>query len=198
MKDNFLSRVEQLLSVNSGFMVLLLSVLILLLLTLTIITMVRLSKLRKRIDRFMGSKSEKHNMEAMLHEYMRMAKTAEKDRQYFHDELDALNNRLAYAIQKIGLVRYNPFQEMGGELSYSLALLDEANCGVVITSIYSREGSYTYGKPIQHLESEIVLSLEEKVALQRAITHYEKNEINHHANANLTASKNQAHELDEY
>ena len=72
------------------------------------------------------------------------------------------------AIQKIGIVRFNPFSNTGGDQSFSLALLDGKNNGIVITSFYSREGSNVYGKPIKNGKSTYVLSEEEKKAIEKA------------------------------
>ena len=71
--------------------------------------------------------------------------------------------------QKTGLVKYDAFREMSGALSYSLALLDKENNGVLISSMYSREGCYTYAKEIIKGESKINLSEEEAEAFKQAV-----------------------------
>ena len=71
-------------------------------------------------------------------------------------------------IQRIGLVRFNPFSNTGGDQSFSLALLDGKNNGIVITSFYSREGSSVYGKSVENGKSKHVLSREEEKAIARA------------------------------
>ena len=78
----------------------------------------------------------------------------------------SLNGKITY--QKKGLVKYDAFREMSGALSYSLALLDKENNGVLISSMYSREGCYTYIKEIIKGESFVVLSEEERSALEEA------------------------------
>lgn len=72
-------------------------------------------------------------------------------------------------VQKIGLIRFNPFSNTGGDQSFSLAILDGKNDGVVITSFYSSEGSSVYGKLIKKGESLNILSEEEKEAIEKAI-----------------------------
>jgi hypothetical protein len=72
-------------------------------------------------------------------------------------------------LQKIGLVRFNPFSGTGGDQSFSLALLDKNNNGVVITSFYTSEGSSVYGKPIENKKSCYVLSEEEKESIRIAV-----------------------------
>ena len=68
------------------------------------------------------------------------------------------------------MVRYNPVDEVGGDLCYAVALLDAGNNGVVLNGIHSRTGSFTYAKPIELGVSPYVLSTEEQQALERAMT----------------------------
>ena len=70
--------------------------------------------------------------------------------------------------QKVGLVKYDAFNEMGGKLSFSLALLNETNDGFVLNAVHSREGCYTYVKEIVGGNSIIVLADEEQEALDMA------------------------------
>jgi hypothetical protein len=68
------------------------------------------------------------------------------------------------------VLRYNPFDNVGGDQSFSIALLDANNNGFVITSLYAREGTRVFAKPIKNGESEFPLSEEEKEAINRAIS----------------------------
>ena len=77
---------------------------------------------------------------------------------------------LTITFQKIGIVKYDAFKEMGGKLSFVLALLDKNNDGIILNSVHSsREGCYTYLKEIIKGESFLELSKEEKAALNQAI-----------------------------
>ena len=80
------------------------------------------------------------------------------------DHLDA-------TYQKVGLVKYDAFNEMGGKLSFSLALLNRKNDGFIINAMHSREGCYTYIKEIINGNSVILLSEEEKEALAEAVNY---------------------------
>lgn len=71
--------------------------------------------------------------------------------------------------KKIGFVRYNPFSGVGGDQSFSIALLNDHNNGVVLTSLFSREGNRVYAKIIEKGVSPHVLSDEEKQAIKEAI-----------------------------
>lgn len=77
---------------------------------------------------------------------------------------------MKFGFQKYGLVKYDAFQEMGGKLSFSLAMLDEKNDGFVLNAVHSREGCYTYVKEIIDGNSIITLADEEQQALEAALT----------------------------
>jgi hypothetical protein len=85
------------------------------------------------------------------------------------DNLLTVETNLTFALQKIGFLRYNAFADMGSELSFSIALLDKYNNGFVLTSIYGREKSVSFAKPIKNGESNVPLSPEEMIAIDRAI-----------------------------
>lgn len=78
-------------------------------------------------------------------------------------------NNMKYTFQKVGLVKYDAFNEMGGKLSFSLALLNASNDGFVLNAVHSREGCYTYIKEIIDGNSIIVLAQEEQEALNMAM-----------------------------
>ena len=92
-----------------------------------------------------------------------------KDFKKISKELADLKKESKFSIQKTGIVRFNPFSEVGGDQSFSVALLDANNDGVVITSLYTREGNRVYGKPIKNSQSGYQLSDEEKNAINKAI-----------------------------
>lgn len=86
------------------------------------------------------------------------------------DEKDYLARVLAGAVQRVALVRYDAFEDMGGQLSFSLALLDEHGDGVVISSIYGRNEDRVYAKAVKGGVSSHALSPEEEEAVRRAMT----------------------------
>jgi hypothetical protein len=83
-------------------------------------------------------------------------------------ELKDLKEKNKFCIQKIGMIRFNPFKEVGGDQSFSLALLDENDSGAVITSYYSRKENKIYGKPLKNGKSDYPLSDEEILAIDKA------------------------------
>lgn len=84
------------------------------------------------------------------------------------DKLQALAEASRRHLSRVGIVRFNPFPEMGSDLSFAVALLDEHDNGVVISSLYSRQESRVYAKPIAAGKSTYTLTDEEKEALRIA------------------------------
>jgi hypothetical protein len=83
-------------------------------------------------------------------------------------ELKEAKEKNKFCIQKTGMIRFNPFKEVGGDQSFSLAILDGNDSGVVITSYYSRKENKIYGKPIKNGSSDYPLSEEESLAIEKA------------------------------
>ena len=84
-------------------------------------------------------------------------------------DIRELNRKMDRNYQKIGVVKYDAFNEMGGKLSFVLALLDNRNNGFILNAMHSREGCYTYVKEIVKGESFVELAEEEAEALDKAI-----------------------------
>jgi Protein of unknown function (DUF4446) len=89
------------------------------------------------------------------------------------DELEAkavvLESNQRRALQRTGLVRFNPFEDTGGNQSFALAILDAQGDGLIVTSLHSRAGTRVYGKTIARGRSEGALSEEESEALRLAL-----------------------------
>jgi len=113
-----------------------------------------------------------------LKEVLCQFKNLKKDFKKISKELESLKKEYNFSVQKIGVVRFNPFKNLGGNQSFSIAFLNGNNDGVVITSFYSRDGSRVFGKPIKKGCSHHVLSEEEKKAIEAAQeTRIKKEEI---------------------
>ena len=97
-------------------------------------------------------------------------KTEEVDKmnQMLREDIIGLRKNQRITYQKMGMVKYNAFREMSGDLSYTLALLDQRNNGFVMNSVYGKEGGYSYIKEIVNGECAILLSEEEQTALEKA------------------------------
>ena len=83
-----------------------------------------------------------------------------------HHELERITQR---TIQKVGVVRYNPFSDTGGDQSFAIALLDSEGSGVVISSLHSRTDTRVFAKPVQSGRSRYPLSDEEQDAIRKAL-----------------------------
>jgi hypothetical protein len=127
----------------------------------------KLSKLKKKYE-ILSSNREGKNIEEVIHEYYQKIDHLDIRMNQMDALVETIQQKLLYSIQKVGLVQYNAFDDVGGSLSFSIALLDEQNNGFIITSIYSRNSSALYGKPIKKGKSAHTLSAEEMQALDRA------------------------------
>ncbi|MFA5249502.1 MAG: DUF4446 family protein [Candidatus Paceibacterota bacterium] len=115
---------------------------------------------------------KKQNKEELPPENLEQALVIFKNLEDKIGELSARLDKLEKAeqcfFQKLGLVRFNPFKEMGGDQSFSLALLDKNNNGFIITSLSSRQGNRIFAKPLAKGASTYQLSEEEKQAVEQA------------------------------
>lgn len=139
------------------------------LLALIINLLISMKSLKSRFDKILIGTESGESLENAILSYYNHVK--ELDSKYYNIEknINYLYNNIKPCIQKVGMVRYNPFEDMGGDLSYALALLDEDNNGFVINTIMTRDSSRTYCKPINNCESEYPLSYEEELSIKRAI-----------------------------
>ncbi len=119
-----------------------------LLFVLAVVAICKASKLKKRVNMFMGDKSGE-DFEEMLKGYIKQSNAIEERQNRILNTINLLQNQIKFCIQKVGIIRYNPFADVGGDLCYAIALLNENNDGVVLNSVYSRDGCYTYAKPIE-------------------------------------------------
>lgn len=149
-----------------------------LIISLTIITVVSLMmsticfsqyrKLYRTYDRFMRGK-DAETLEDLIYDIMDAARYLKEREDSIDETLDKVLANQQKSIQKTGFVKYNAFKGMGGALSFALALLDNTNSGVIINSVHSREGCYIYMRDVIEGKTEVVLSDEEKEALEQAL-----------------------------
>lgn len=154
--------------IDIGYLILGMAALILLLIILVIVQIRNVGKLKKRLDRFMTGKDGKSLEKDIigLYEDNKFLKiTADKNKK----DIRTLYKNMENTFQKVGLIKYDAFRQMGGQLSFSLALLDENNNGFVLNSVHSTEGCYTYTKEIKQGVCEISLGEEEQKALSMAM-----------------------------
>ena len=117
---------------------------------------------------FMRGKDGKTLVESMKERFAEVEAILKYTKQNRLD-IQKINKKLESTYQKLGIVKYDAFNEMGGKLSFALAMLDDNNNGWIINAMHSREGCYTYVKEIVKGESYVELAEEEAEALDRAI-----------------------------
>lgn len=131
---------------------------------------VKNSKLKKKLDFFLEDNSDDDpvSLEQKIEDYANEVKAIRNKYNEIYKMTEDMNKNMQYCVQKVGVVRYNPFDEMGGNLCFSVAILDGRDDGVVFNGIHSRTGSFTYAKPIQRGVSPYTLSDEEVEAIDKA------------------------------
>lgn len=140
----------------------------LLLLILIIILLAKHSKLNKKYKNFMNGADGK-SLETQFTTKFNELEDLQLESKKLKIKLDKVTENLLLTYQKAGIVKYDAFKEMGGKLSFALALLNDQNDGFILNSMHSsREGCYTYIKEIIKGESFVVLAEEEKLALEEA------------------------------
>ena len=128
---------------------------------------IRTNKILRKYKRLMRGADNK-NLEVMLYKHLDALDASMNRVKELDESYSALTKRLRRSIQNVGIVRYNAFDGMGSNQSFSLALLDENGDGFVLTSLYGRNASTTFAKPIKGMQSSYPLSDEEKKAIEQA------------------------------
>jgi len=156
------------LELDMGYVVIGLAAFSLILFMLIIVLFIKSRKLNKKYKKFMtGANGE--NLESQFLRRFLEVDELKLESKKIKTKLDKVSDNLLIAYQKIGIVKYDAFKEMGGKLSFTVAILNSNNDGFVINSMHSsREGCYTYIKEIIKGESFLVLAEEEKLALEEA------------------------------
>ena len=159
--------ISELLGFDSDYIIIGLVVFCIILLILLIVNIVQISTLKKRYKIFMSGKNAK-SLEDTLIKRINQVDSLIQANNVNEKNIDKLFHNIKFTFQKVGLVKYDAFNEMGGKLSFSLALLNETDDGFVMNAVHSREGCYTYIKEIVDGNSIIVLAEEEQEALKMA------------------------------
>lgn len=155
-------------NMDIGYLFIGLFALTLILLIVVIVLLVQNQKLKKKYNRFMqGSKAK--SLEKEIQDLIEEVRNLGESSKAHERDIKNLYKKHQGAFQKMGLIKYDAFKEMGGKLSYGLALLDENNDGFIINSVHSSAGCYSYSKSIKGGKSEIELSEEEKQVISQAL-----------------------------
>ena len=153
--------------VKAGILAVLL-LMIFILMIMQIKLMGKFKKLYQTYDRFMRGKDMESMEETVLAQFEKI-EALEKSNEEKDRQIESIFENLQHVYQKTGLVKYDAFREMSGKLSYAVALLDKEDNGILVNSMYSREGCYSYVKTISGGKCSIEMSEEEQKALKIAV-----------------------------
>ena len=136
---------------------------------LYIVTCIRFGMLRKQYKKFMKKLGNGEDIQEILDKHIeKINKTITKNEE-IEEFCKKIDTDIKNCIQKVGIYRYNAYKDTGSDLSFTLALLDEKNNGVVLNGIYSREMSNIYAKPVENGESSYKITEEEREAIKQAM-----------------------------
>ena len=156
------------LGIDLGIVLIILIILMIIFIILIIWLMIKNNRLNNKLNSFMSGRdgaSLEKNIYALYEDNKMLKEHMMKHRK----DINNLYKKHESAFQKMGLVKYDAFHQMGGQLSFSLALLDENNNGFIINSVHSTDGCYSYTKRITAGECKLALGKEEEEALSRAM-----------------------------
>ncbi len=162
------SKILEAIGIDPAIILIVMLILIVVLFCMVINANMKYSRLKSSYTSFMRGKDGKNLEESILDKFDEVDDIVQlslKNRQ----DIQKIREDIANDFQKVGILRYDAFNEMGGNLSFALTLLDGENNGFILNSMHSREGCYNYIKEIVKGESYIELSEEESESLQRAI-----------------------------
>ena len=162
------SKILKALGIDPALIFLFLLVLIVILFVLYVNVTMKYNRLKSSYTTFMRGKDGKTLEESMMSGFSDVEAILKYTKQNRTD-IQKLNKKMEKSYQKVGIVKYDAFNEMGGKLSFALAMLDNNNTGWILNAMHSREGCYTYVKEIVKGESYVELAEEEAEALDKAI-----------------------------
>ncbi len=146
-------------------------ILILIIFIMALSNRYKIKKLKARYEKFMRGLSDR-NIEQLIDDCIDSVRYVNERNKDIENQINRIERNLLHCIQKIGVVRFNAFDNVGSDLSFSVALLDCNDNGVVLSGLYSRESSTTYAKPVVAGKSTYPLSVEEIKAIDIAIKTY--------------------------
>lgn len=154
--------------IDPAIVILSLGVITILLLIMVVICVVQNNRLYRKYDLFMRGKDAESLEDIIVDQIADITELKIQDKAN-KDILKSLTRGVKGSYQKFGMVKYNAFKGMGGNLSFAFALLDTNNTGFILNSVHSREGCYLYIKTIVKGETDTALGSEEREALEQAL-----------------------------
>lgn len=153
---------------NLAIILIAMTILLVLLIILSIVTLVKLSSTKKRYKMLVNGATGEDLENIIADNIAQMNELVVKNNK-IDEDYAAMRNLFEKSLQKIAVYRFSAFHDMGGDMSYAVAMLDHNNTGVIFSSIFGRQESCTYVKPIENGISKYPLSEEENKVLQEAM-----------------------------
>lgn len=166
MKFN-ITNLYKTIDIYSPYILIVLSLIIFILLITQIMTASKLKKLNSKYKKLLNGADNK-SLEQLIFDTMNISNDIVSENKEIIKRIKIIERDMQNCIQKVGVVRYNAFENVGSDLSFSIALLDNNDNGVVISGIYSRDSSATYAKKIINGQSKHPLSAEELQAISES------------------------------
>ena len=156
------------LGIDSGIIIIILLILVVFLLVRSISYTMRLSRLERRYKIFMKGSDAQSLEKVFVRKFAQIDRLYEAKEDHDHDIL-FLKKNMEKMFNKYGVEKYDAFDDVGGKLSFALALLDKENTGLILNAVHSRDNCFLYLKEIVKGESYVMLSQEEVEALRKAV-----------------------------
>ena len=168
MTELNLSKLNVLLADNFFYVTIAFGIIFLIMLFVIISTKMDLSEMRLRYKKMMTT-SEGADLEQLLTNNASKIKRSLAEIERIDGEISAIKNIMDRAITRVAIVRYDAFEDISSDLSFSIALLDDNNSGIIISALNGRDSSSTYAKPIENgISTKYKLSKEEEQVLREA------------------------------
>lgn len=163
-----MSNLFESLGIDPGIIIVVLLVIVIILIVNTVSSNMRLSRLERKYKMFMKG-SDAQSLEKVF-----VRKFAQIDRLYeakedHENSINFIKKNFGVIFSKYGVEKYDAFDDVGGKLSFALALLDKENTGLILNAVHSRDNCFLYLKEIVKGESYVMLSQEEVEALRKAV-----------------------------
>ena len=156
------------LGIDPGIIIIILLVLTIFLLVKSVSSSMRLNRLERKYKTFMKGSDAQSLEKIFVRKFAQIDKLYEAKEDHEHDILFIKKN-LEKMFSKYGVEKYDAFDDVGGKLSFALALLDKENTGLILNAVHSRDNCFLYLKEIVKGESYVMLSQEEVEALRKAV-----------------------------
>ena len=163
-----MSGIFESIGIDSGIVIIILLILTIILLINVVSYLLRLSRLERKYKLFMRGGDAQSLEKVFVRKFAQIDRLYEAKEDHDHD-ISFIKKNLNVMFSKYGVEKYDAFDDVGGKLSFALAMLDKENNGFVMNAIHSSDGCYTYVKEIVKGESYVVLGEEEKEALRQAV-----------------------------